>query len=93
VQGERLRAGLAPGPKHANDSHNEAPMRERMKKLLNVTQPQSQNDNAHNEPALATTGSGSARTFLSPSASKFLWPFRFAPSRLPLSRKPNRKQK
>jgi len=30
-------------------------MWERMKKLLNVTKPQSQNDNAHNKPALATT--------------------------------------
>jgi hypothetical protein len=67
-----------------------------MKKLLNVTQPQSQNDNAQNEPALATTGPGIARVRANaPLAvgSRFLWPFRFALSRLHLSRKPNRKQK
>jgi hypothetical protein len=35
-----------------NDSNNEAPMRERMRKVVNVIKPQSQNDTAHNKPIL-----------------------------------------
>ncbi|SPE56812.1 hypothetical protein SBV1_2560002 [Verrucomicrobia bacterium] len=72
-------------------------MWERMKKLLNVTKPQSQNDNAHNKPALATTGPGTARVRvndpLAVGIEESMWPFRFARSRLLVSRKPNRKQK
>jgi len=66
-------------------------MWERMKKLLNVTKPQSQIDNAGNKPAPATTDPGTARGRvndpLAVGIEESRWSFRFALSRLPLSRK------
>jgi hypothetical protein len=56
-----------------DDSNYEEPMRKRMKKLINVIKPQSQDDTAHNKTVLATTGPaqrGSAERSLPPSASK-----------------------
>ena len=72
-------------------------MRERMRKLLSVIKPQSQNDSAHNKPILSATGPGTARVRvndpLAVGIEDFLWDFRLARLRLLVSRKPNRKQK